>query len=81
MLFMRPVMLAAALICWMAAVKAAPPDDLVSACTDDAKKLCSYVQLIEASVGHYKGIAKCFRAHRNELSPPCNRMVTKYGYK
>lgn len=64
-----------------ACAAASPPDDLVSACTSDAKSVCSWTQLIEASAGHYTGIRSCFHSHRDKLSSPCKSMLVKYGYK
>lgn len=64
-----------------ACVRAAePPADLTSACTEDAKRVCSWAQLIEASTGHYGGISTCFVHHRAKLSPSCRSMLVKYGY-
>jgi hypothetical protein len=57
------------------------PDELVSACTADAKAICSWTQLIEAYAGKYTGIKTCFQRHHAKLSAPCKSMLTKYGYK
>lgn len=59
----------------------AQQQDLIAACTPDAKRICSYVQLAEAAVGGYQGIKNCFRHHKSELSSSCRSMITKYGYR
>lgn len=62
-------------------VGATEPPDLVTACTDDAKRICTWGQLLEAAAGRYTGINVCFHRHHAQLSGSCKVALAKYGYK
>lgn len=51
-----------------------------AACRPDAFRLCSFADLLRAGMGDREGIFQCFKQHRRELSPPCDRVLKSHGY-
>jgi hypothetical protein len=54
--------------------RAAPPQDFVAACQDDALRLCN----AEAMSQDDARISRCMRAHRHLVSKHCLVMARKY---
>lgn len=50
------------------------------ACKPDVFRLCSAAEIAAAALGDRAGIYVCFRAHRREVSPACDRVLTNHGY-
>lgn len=50
------------------------------ACKPDVFRLCSAAEIAAAALGDRAGIYACFRAHRHELSPACDRVLKNHGY-
>lgn len=50
------------------------------ACKPDVFRLCSAAEVAAAALGDRAGIYACFRAHRHELSPACDRVLKNHGY-
>jgi len=51
-----------------------------AACRPDVFRLCTVAQIAHAALGDRSGIYACFKAHRRELSPSCNRVLKRHGY-
>jgi hypothetical protein len=43
-------------------------------------RLCSAGEIAAAAFGDRAGIYACFRAHRSEVSPACDRVLKNHGY-
>jgi hypothetical protein len=50
------------------------------ACKPDVFRLCSAAEIAAAALGDRAGIYVCFRTHRREVSPACDRVLTNHGY-
>jgi hypothetical protein len=50
------------------------------ACKPDVFRLCSAGEIAAAALGDRAGIYACFRAHRRDLSPACDRVLKNHGY-
>jgi len=50
------------------------------ACKPDVFRLCSAGEIAAAALGDRAGIYACFRAHRSEVSPACDRVLKNHGY-
>jgi len=50
------------------------------ACKPDVFRLCSAGVIAAAALGDRAGIYACFRAHRSEVSPACDRVLKHHGY-
>ena len=50
------------------------------ACKPDVFRLCSASEIAAAALGDRAGIYACFRAHRGEVSPACDRVLKDHGY-
>ena len=50
------------------------------ACKPDVFRLCSAGEIAAAALGDRTGIYVCFRAHRSEVSPACDRVLKNHGY-
>jgi hypothetical protein len=56
-----------------------------AACKPDALRLCSFVQLAEAlavciHTPRCAPIHKCFKEHRREIGPACDRVLKRHRY-
>jgi hypothetical protein len=51
-----------------------------AACKPDVFRLCAARQIAAAALGDRIGIYACFRAHRHDLSPACDRVLKNHGY-
>lgn len=51
-----------------------------AACKPDAFRLCAASEIAAAALGGRAGIYACFRAHRHDLSPACDRVLKNHGY-
>ncbi len=51
-----------------------------AACKPDVFRLCAAGQIAAAALGDRSGIYACFRAHRRDLSPACDRVLKNHGY-
>lgn len=51
-----------------------------AACKPDVFRLCAVRQIAAAALGDRAGIYACFRAHRHDLSPACDRVLKNHGY-
>jgi hypothetical protein len=51
-----------------------------AACKPDVFRLCSAGAIAAATFGDRQGIYDCFKQHRHELSPACDRVLRKSGY-
>ena len=54
--------------------------DQQQACMGDVFRLCSAAEIAAAALGDRSGIYACFRAHRPDLSPACDRVLKSHGY-
>ena len=63
-----------------AADAAAQTSSESQACKPDVFRLCSAAEIAAAAFGDRTGIYACFRAHRSELSPACDRVLKNHGY-
>jgi hypothetical protein len=50
------------------------------ACKPDVFRLCSAADIAAAAIGDRAGIYACFREHRRDLSPACDRVLKAHGY-
>jgi len=50
------------------------------ACKPDVFRLCSAAEIAAAALGDRSGVYACFRAHRNDVSPACDRVLKSHGY-
>ena len=50
------------------------------ACKPDAFRLCTAAEIAAAALGDRSGIYACFRAHRSDVSPACDRVLKSHGY-
>ena len=70
-----PAAVAALAMTWAVQVgRAAPPQDFVNACQNDALRLC-HDEAMSQDDGR---ISRCMRAHRHLVSKPCLVMARKY---
>jgi hypothetical protein len=51
-----------------------------AACKPDVFRLCAAREIAAAALGDRAGIYACFRAHRQDLSPACDRVLKNHGY-
>lgn len=51
-----------------------------AACKPDVFRLCAAREIAAAALGDRAGIYACFRAHRYDLSPACDRVLKNHGY-
>lgn len=51
-----------------------------AACKPDVFRLCSASEIAAAALGDRSGIYACFRAHRSDVSPACDRVLKDHGY-
>lgn len=51
-----------------------------AACKPDVFRLCAAKEIAAAALGDRVGIYACFRAHRRDLSPACDRVLKNHGY-
>jgi hypothetical protein len=51
-----------------------------AACKPDVFRLCAAREIAAAALGDRSGIYACFRAHRSDLSPACDRVLKSHGY-
>jgi hypothetical protein len=50
------------------------------ACKPDVFRLCAAGEIAAAALGDRTAIYACFRAHRRDLSPACDRVLKNHGY-
>ena len=51
-----------------------------AACKPDVFRLCAPREIAAAALGDRASIYACFRAHRYDLSPACDRVLKNHGY-
>lgn len=51
-----------------------------AACKPDVFRLCAAKEIAAAALGERAGIYACFRVHRHDLSPACDRVLKNHGY-
>lgn len=76
----RVLAIALAIMVAATADAAAPTSSERQACKPDVFRLCSAAEIAAAALGDRAGIYACFRAHRHELSPACDRVLKNHGY-
>ena len=76
----RVLAIALAVVLAAAADAVAQTSSERQACKPDVFRLCSAGEIAAAALGDRAGIYACFRAHRAELSPACDRVLKEHGY-